>query len=262
MGCSFCGGNGQRSKEHIYSNCILKLFQNVAPLTIDPIRKVIHNGDPVIKDLCRGCNSKMSYLDADAGTFFSQYGLVTHPMGTVFSLNSELLSKWCAKTCSNMERSFNRNRFWWKSFINAFKDDSVKLDNRCIDVFMAAWKNKSPIPNGGYLEGLSVRVLDFSDANVDFCYSIQQGSDGPDYLYSLKIGSLVFLVCIWEENKNKFLLYEELKSYGWELLDTDFVSIRADPFNTWTSDLIGMIHDPSKVFINGQLVDIPSNLIF
>ena len=111
MACSFCG-KSEKSREHIYSNSILEVFKNEAPLTIDPIRKKVHQGDPIIRDLCCTCNSKMSYLDSYAGTFFSNYGKVIHSTGTSFNLKSELLAKWCVKTASNMERWHNRNRLF------------------------------------------------------------------------------------------------------------------------------------------------------
>lgn len=258
MGCSFCGGEGT-SREHIYSNSVLKVFWDDAPFTVDPIRKKVHKGDPIIKDICRNCNSKMSYLDTYAGIFAEKHCKKIHQLPFSLNINSKYLKKWCLKTASNMERMHNRGRLWWKDFYPAFLDESIDLNFDKCSVYLAPWENKSPIPQGGILEGLSIRVLDFYDANVRYCYSIQSNNDGPSNLYSLKIGSLVFLICIWEENKDRSFLNKELNGYGWENLNSDFVSLKKIPFNTWTSDLIGMIHDPSKIYNSsvGGLIDLP-----
>ena len=55
MICAYCGKEAKGTKEHIISSGILGLFPECFA-TIDGERNVIHQGDPMVKDVCADCN--------------------------------------------------------------------------------------------------------------------------------------------------------------------------------------------------------------
>lgn len=255
MSCSFCNSNGKKSREHIYSNIVLRFFDDIAPVTFDPIRNTSHGSDPIIKDICKICNEQMSYLDTYAGIMARKYCAIFQLPGNELVFDSNKLKKWCLKTSSNMERSFGRNRNWWKNYWRAFVNEGHPLDESLVSIFVGAWANKSPVSYPEALEAAKVKVLDFVDANVIFLKSAESGHM-PEHLYALKIGSLVFLCCIWNSDGKNHNLINELESYGWELL-TDKTKVRRIPFNSLTCEHIGFVINPSKFFKEGKIIDIP-----
>lgn len=73
MKCAYCGREARGTKEHIISSGILDLFPECY-LTFDEKRGVIHQGDPMIKDVCADCNNnKISYIDSYAKNFIGRY---------------------------------------------------------------------------------------------------------------------------------------------------------------------------------------------
>lgn len=66
MICAYCGKEAKGTKEHIISSGILGLFPECFA-TIDGERKVVHHGDPMVKDVCADCNNnRLSYIDSYA----------------------------------------------------------------------------------------------------------------------------------------------------------------------------------------------------
>ena len=73
MKCAYCGKEAKGTREHIISCAILDLFPECY-LTFDEKRKIIHQGDPMIKDVCADCNNnRISYIDSYAKEFISRY---------------------------------------------------------------------------------------------------------------------------------------------------------------------------------------------
>ena len=66
MICAYCGKEAKGTKEHIISSGILGLFPECFA-TIDRERGVVHQGDPMVKDVCADCNNnRISYIDSYA----------------------------------------------------------------------------------------------------------------------------------------------------------------------------------------------------
>ena len=73
MKCAYCGKEAKGTKEHIISCSVLDLFPECY-LTLDETRGVVHQADPVVKDVCAKCNNeKLSYIDDYAKNLISQY---------------------------------------------------------------------------------------------------------------------------------------------------------------------------------------------
>ena len=69
MICAYCGKEAKGTKEHIISSGILGLFPECFA-TIDGERSIVHQGDPMVKDVCADCNNnRISYIDSYAKEF-------------------------------------------------------------------------------------------------------------------------------------------------------------------------------------------------
>ena len=69
MICAYCGKEAKGTKEHIISSGILGLFPECFA-TIDGERSIVHQGDPMVKDVCADCNNNgISYIDSYAKEF-------------------------------------------------------------------------------------------------------------------------------------------------------------------------------------------------
>jgi hypothetical protein len=143
--CSFCEADKKLTREHIWSDGVLRLFEPEAKLTFDDFRKLVHGDDPVIKDLCGDCNGGLSAADSEAIRFTDQYRLQPIALNGVLTCNAELLKHWALKTASNHERSHPRgiSISWWRPYRSALRG----LQPLPSDVlyYFAAWEDKSPI---------------------------------------------------------------------------------------------------------------------
>ena len=107
MICAYCGKDGKGTKEHIISNGVLKLFPECS-LTIDSDRNRIHQGDPMIKDVCANCNNiKLPYIDSYAKNLIEKYFMVKYAEDEtlVFDYNYTMIQKMCLKFAFNDLRS-------------------------------------------------------------------------------------------------------------------------------------------------------------
>ena len=73
MICAYCGKEAKGTKEHVISSGILGLFPECFA-TIDGERSIVHQGDPMVKDVCADCNNnRISYIDSYAKEFIEKY---------------------------------------------------------------------------------------------------------------------------------------------------------------------------------------------
>jgi len=238
--CCYCKKETKLSREHIYSDSILQLFANVAPLTIDTIREVVHKGDPIVKDICAKCNSKLSIYDSEALDFSNKY--LTQPIEerTVIKCNSSLLKKWALKTAFNNLRSIKYPNTWWESFLPHLLDGK---DNELYTIHFAAWEDMSPYKFAELTS--SVYVIDFKEAlfkDFIFCENIDI-KKVTKFNCALKIGYGVFLLSFWNEeyiNTIPDIISYEIGQYGWQLL-SDKLFIIQKPFNKYTSTIFYII---------------------
>jgi len=233
--CNFCKEDKKLSREHIYSKSILQLFSKEAPFTIDTKREIVHKGDPVIKDICKECNSKLSDYDSEAFTFAKKY--LTKPIKerTVIECNSLLLKKWVLKTTLNHIRNIKSYK-WWESFLPHLLEGK---ENNLYTVHFAAWEDMSPY-NFAELTS-SVYVLDFREAvfkDFIFCENINM-KKVTKFNSVMKIGYGIFLISFWNENYIDTIpeiVSYEIEQYGWQSL-SDKLFIMQKPFNKYTSTI-------------------------
>lgn len=103
MICAYCGKEAKGTKEHIISSGILGLFPECFA-TIDGERSIVHQGDPMVKDVCADCNNnRISYIDSYAKEFIEKYFLVKHKKDDTLSVEYDytMIQKMCLKFAFN-----------------------------------------------------------------------------------------------------------------------------------------------------------------
>lgn len=99
MKCAYCGKEAKGTKEHIISCSVLDLFPECY-LTLDETRGVVHQADPVVKDVCAKCNNeKLSYIDDYAKILLASTSLES--MLKTTSLKSNSTMSWFRKCYSS-----------------------------------------------------------------------------------------------------------------------------------------------------------------
>lgn len=124
QGCAFCGRGGPFTREHIIPESILKRvgadragYSNVAGL--------VHGGDAVIKDVCRGCNSgPLSILDAYAVDLFDKYFAHSVRRGQTVTVNYDfdMLARWLLKVSFNHARTYRGSTRRLARYANYIRD--------------------------------------------------------------------------------------------------------------------------------------------
>lgn len=153
MICAYCGKETKGTKEHIISSGILGLFPECFA-TIDGERSVVHQGDPMVKDVCADCNNnRISYIDSYAKKFIEKYFLVKYKKDDTLSIEYEyvMIQKMCLKFAFNDLRARKKDV--------SFFDDGVKA-------FLLNEERNTPMRNITLLAGLAVNT-----------------SPAPDYMF-------------------------------------------------------------------------------
>jgi hypothetical protein len=145
MKCAYCGKEAKPTKEHIISSGVLDLFPECY-LTFDEERKIIHQADPVVKDVCGRCNSqRLSYIDKYAKKLVRQNFIRKYAEDDYLELEYDyaLIQKMLLKYAFNDLRSR--------------KEDTSFFDNNVID-FLLRETRKIPLKNVTVLAGLAVNT--------------------------------------------------------------------------------------------------------
>ena len=153
MICAYCGKEAKGTKEHVISSGILGLFPECFA-TIDGERSIVHQGDPMVKDVCADCNNnRISYIDSYAKEFIEKYFLVKYKKDDTLSVEYDytMIQKMCLKFAFNDLRARNKDV--------SFFDDEVKE-------FLLNEEKSSPLGNITILAGLAVNT-----------------SPAPDYMF-------------------------------------------------------------------------------
>ncbi|WP_243106608.1 MULTISPECIES: hypothetical protein [unclassified Blautia] len=153
MICAYCGKEAKGTKEHIISSGILGLFPECFA-TIDGERSIVHQGDPMVKDVCADCNNnRISYIDSYAKEFIEKYFLVKYKKDDTLSVEYDytMIQKMCLKFAFNDLRARKKEV--------SFFDDEVKE-------FLLNEEKSSPLGNITILAGLAVNT-----------------SPAPDYMF-------------------------------------------------------------------------------
>lgn len=225
MICAYCGEEAKGTKEHIISCSILDLFPECFA-TIDNIRGKIHQGDPMVKDVCAICNNnKISYIDSYAKQLISSYFIDKYEIDDTldFEYSYTLIQKTLLKYSYNDLRSHKEDTSFFNQIVLDFlthEEISEPLQNVTILAGLAI--NTSPAHD--YMFGnnkirwgkdpifLSNSIIEHIDYDTGELI-IRENNPKEElrklnYSYIFRFNSVQFLLLCWEPNISE----EQLKT--------------------------------------------------
>lgn len=220
MKCAYCGNEAKGTKEHIVSCAILDLFPECY-LTFDAQRNVIHEADPMVKDVCADCNNnKISYIDSYAKSFIEIYFTkqYTEDDTVVIDYNYTLIQKMLLKYAFNDMRSHKEDCSYFDeellSFLTNESDDKPK---EYITILCGLAVNTSPMPdfmtgnlklrwakNPLFYANSTIRHIDYSTGKVTINDEVQK-EELPDleFSYVFRFNSVQFILLCWKKNSEQ-----------------------------------------------------------
>lgn len=207
MKCAYCGKEARGTKEHIISCAILDLFPECY-LTFDTQRNIIHEADPLVKDVCAECNnSKISYIDSYAKNFIKTYFLKTYSEYDIIDIeyNYVLLQKMLLKYAYNDIRSHKEDcSFFDEEVLSYLTDENNNTAKDNITILCGLAVNTSPIPsfftgnlklrwakNPMMLSNSYIKSIDYNTGEVTINKDIEL-EDFPDLEFSYIFRFTVF----------------------------------------------------------------------
>ena len=237
------------SGEHIFSDTLLRLFDDVAPLTIDEQREKIHGSDPTVKDICKECNGGLSDADTTIRVFAESHLRNRKRNTSKPTVESKLLKLWVLKTAANVSRANQPHSTWWKTFIPYLRRKSENCD---CDVCFTRWADSSPsalITELGVVPCIAARdalLLGFACGNSKFLRSQMS------HATVIKVGYGVFLLLVWKSESNKEVRKQvllQIKEFGWFSLDATFW-LAPEAFNVTSCATFNVVANPFKSLID------------
>lgn len=150
MKCAYCGNEAKGTKEHIISSGILGLFPECFA-TIDGERKVVHQGDPMVKDVCADCNNiKISYIDSYAKAFIEKYFIRKYTKDGILKIEYDysMIQKMCLKYAFNDLRSRKKDTsFFSEEIIGFLLNENETEPLRNVTILAGLAVNTSPMPD-------------------------------------------------------------------------------------------------------------------
>lgn len=149
MKCVYCGKDKPGSREHIISSAVLDLFPECFA-TIDGERGRVYPSDPVIKDVCAECNSKIAYIDSYAKAVIEEYFVQKYEKDSElqFKYDYTMLQKVCVKYAFNDCRSRGYDRsFFAQDIVQWLLNKEDDAPKRNITLMAGLAINTSPAPD-------------------------------------------------------------------------------------------------------------------
>lgn len=245
--CSYCEQDKKLTDEHVWSSIVLRLFDPVAPITIDEKRGKAYRADPVIKDLCGDCNAGTSAADTAMGKFAKRYLVGRLDREYVVHFDNPNILRWVMKTVSNHERCLKVGSNWWKGYVSFFKGAAANTSQ--VDLLLAPWVDLSPervasttcavLTLGA--KRLVLAALKTIDPHVAHEKIVTS--------WVLKVGSGVFVFILWKADapdEVRRAVVAELRDFGWLLSGQDDVVGRI-PFNALSCTQYEIPADPNEL---------------
>lgn len=241
MICAYCGKDAKGTKEHIISSSILELFPECF-LTIDGDRKIIHQGDPMIKDVCADCNNeKLSYIDSYAKSFIENYFIKKYSKDDILNVEYiyPMIQKMCLKFAFNDLRSRKKDTsFFDKEIINFLINKSKTEALKNVTILAGLAVNTSPVPDcffGNmklrwsdspmFCTNSIIKNIDYNTGKITLQDKIEVQEFKKSALsYVFRFNSLQLLLICWDKDitdddltKNKIILQYQ---YPYTILDS------------------------------------------
>lgn len=231
MKCAYCGKEAKGTKEHIISSAILDLFPECY-LTFDEKRKIIHQGDPMIKDVCADCNNnRISYIDSYAKEFIGRYFVKNYGEDDQVEIdyNYAMIQKVLLKYAFNDLRAHQDDiSYFDEELLQYLMNERDSNPKEYVSVLAGLAVNVSPVPdfmfgnlklrwckNPVFYENSTIRYLDYETGQI-FLNDENQVRTFKDleFSYAFRFNSVQFLLMCWKkgseniDNGNVVLKYQ------------------------------------------------------
>lgn len=240
MKCAYCGKEAKGTKEHIISSAILDLFPECY-LTFDEKRKIIHQGDPMIKDVCADCNNnRISYIDSCAKEFISRYFVKNYGEDDYVEIeyNYAMIQKVLLKYAFNDLRAHQDDiSYFDEELLQYLMNERDSNPKEYVSVLAGLAVNVSPVPdfmfgnlklrwckNPIFYENSTIRHLDYETGQIFLNDENQvQTFKDLEFSYAFRFNSVQFLLMCWKkgseniDNGNVVLKYQ----YPYTLLSVE-----------------------------------------
>jgi hypothetical protein len=228
MKCAYCGKEAKGTKEHIISGGVLDLFPECY-ITFDDARQVIHEADPMVKDVCADCNNnRISYIDSYAKEFISHYFTRKYNEDDIVEVEYDyvMIQKMLLKYAFNDMRSHKENcSFFDKEILNYLMDACDNVPKENVTVLCGLAINVSPLPDAMFgnmklrwckdpflYSNSTIRNIDYETGQIFLNENIEK-EEFPDMKvsYLFRFNSVQFLLMCWDKNsenieRNKVVL--------------------------------------------------------
>lgn len=220
MKCAYCGNETKGTKEHIISCSVLDLFPECF-LTYDFQRNIMHEADPVIKDVCANCNNnKISYIDSYAKNFIETYFIRKYSENNTVEIEYDytLIQKMLLKYAYNDMRSRKEDCSFFNDEILSFLTDSTNnTPKENVTVLCGLAVNTSPLPDfatGNLKIRLAKNPVLYANDSIEYInittgeFSINKNVKKQEFSdlafsYVFRFNSVQFLLFCWEKNSEK-----------------------------------------------------------
>lgn len=217
MICAYCGEESKGTKEHIISCAILDLFPECFA-TIDNIRGKIHQGDPMVKDVCAMCNNeRISYIDSYAKQFVCTYFIRKYDKddSLEFEYDYTLLQKVLLKYSYNDLRSHKEDTsFFTKSVLEFLMHEDITQPLRNVTLLSGLAVNTSPAPdymfgnnkirwgkNPAMLSNSIIEHINYETGEIHHRENnSRQEFEKLNFSYVFRFNSVQFLLLCWEHD--------------------------------------------------------------
>lgn len=220
MKCAYCGKEAKGTKEHIISCAILDLFPECY-ITFDGARNVIHEADPMVKDVCANCNNnRISYIDSYAKEFISRYFTKNYNQFDLTEIKYDyvLIQKMLLKYAFNDMRSNKEDcSFFNEEMLQYLLNDSDNVPKENVTVLCGLAINVSPVPDvifGNlklrwckdpfFYSNSTIRNIDYETGQIFLNKDVKK-EEFPDLKlsYLFRFNSVQFLLMCWDKNSEK-----------------------------------------------------------
>ena len=249
--CSICNKDKKMTNEHIWSDCVLRVFDKLAPITFDDLRGKVHLADPIIKDICKDCNENLSVCDDYIGTLSRKF--IKKPKSDeIIEINRQLLLRWVIKTAANHSRSIKEKNDWWKKHADFIQHGTNTPD---VDLFFATWDD---VRDHDMSHMMPVHPLEARNVSLDAVQNPAREDISKHYIcgWALKVGHAIFTLLNWSDDTPKDLredIEETLNYYGWQSIN-DKIVFGPVSFNEITCYFYNIISNPSVLNGIGRLI--------
>ncbi len=243
--CVYCGSDEKNTREHIISNSILSLFPECY-LTFDYVRNCVHKSDPVVNDVCKDCNSTISYIDAYAGDLIDKYFIKNYEKDDEldFEYDYTMIQKMLIKFAYNDIRAHRDDVSFFTDKIKEFiLNKNIITEIKNVTILAGITTNTTPISqalmgneklswskNPMFLKNSILEYVDPLSGKVHFREKLEeQEFKKMEFSYFFKFNSVQFILICWKIDITKQQLEENeviLKyQYPYIILDSTGRSI-------------------------------------